>query len=279
MTPWTEPDVERLRTLWGEHGGRIQKIANLMGRTRGSIDGKSRTLGLQFHGGVARVLAADHPAILEKRTVFPSRVVPPDGHVLKSGDNQRKLGGKITKGLWKGQPIFSLSLEERATCPSSCKLYFACFANNMGHAKRYEHGSALLQSLTSELEALSDRYPRGFVVRLHLVGDFYSVEYVHFWVEALRRFPALKIFGYTAWKYGTAIGNAVTALRDGCWERFAVRTSGGSRGPRTAVVEKVPESTFGIPCPAQHGKTKNCGTCGLCWAWAARDRVITFDKH
>jgi hypothetical protein len=296
MQPWSHADDNKLRQLWNAHGGSFEEIAGKMGRTKGSISGRSRRLGLQFHGGRAIVLEDDSPALIEMRSIFKSRVVDPPVskydvidpralRVLKWGDNQRKLGGVVTRGPWKHFPIYSLTLEERATCPETCKLLSSCYGNNMGHAKRYRHGDLLLVALADDLDRLSWAHPGGFVVRLHILGDFWSLDYVKFWRIALETFPALYVFGYTAWGVHTQIGKAVRLLRDRHWGRFAVRTSGAKYGPRTLVVadnNAIPmplKSDDAIPCPAQTGKTKNCGTCGLCWSPTVKDRAIAFRQH
>lgn len=281
--PWTDAEIEALKALWNIHGGGFRKIGAAMGRSRGSIDGKSRVLGLQFHGGRARVLADNDPAMLESRSVFPSRVIQPDGNVLKSGDNQRKLGRVVMKGPWKGFPIYSLSLEERATCPPDCKLLAGCYANNMGHAKRYQDGPLLERQLAVEVAFHQRRNPRGFVIRLHLIGDFPSVENVEFWREMIAQHSALHIFGYSAWQPDTVIGAAIADLRSRQWDRFAVRTSGAGSGPRTMVVPDTASVPAGaVLCPAQHnpgGKTLSCSSCGICWSPAARERPVAFLSH
>lgn len=283
---WSGDEIKRLKILWEQYGGRVHRIAREMGRTPGSIAGKSRILGLQFHGGRATVLKAGDKRLVGMATVHTHMVRRPDGAVLKSGDNQRKLGPRITKGIWKGLPLYSLTLEERATCSDSCPLLAACYGNNMGRSIRYRHGEALEASLYRELTALQHRHPRGFVVRLHILGDFYEPRYVHFWAACLERFPALQVFGYTAWQPDTEIGSVIARIRDRYWDRFAIRTSGAKEGPRTMVIDPhatcIPmrqERDHPIICPAQTGKTKNCGTCGLCWSAAAKDRPIAFLQH
>lgn len=281
MTAWSDADVAELERLWAIHGGSFRKIAAAMGRTRGSIDGKSRVLGLQFHGGRSRTLEPNDPALLGMRSSFTSRVLDPGAHVLKSGDNQRKLGRTVSKGAWAGMPMFSLTLEERATCPEDCALLAACYGNQMGHAKRYRHGPDLERQIERELADLQRAHPGGFVVRLHILGDFYSLDYVEFWRKALARHPALRVFGYTARQTDTAIGAAIGHLRAEHWDRFAVRTSGATSDsgvPRTLVFDGDPPPGV-IVCPAQTGKTKNCASCALCWSPAARMRPIAFRAH
>lgn len=67
------------------------------------------------------ILHEDDAAVVEARTRHPHLVrdPTPNDWVLKSGEHSRKLGSHVTKGRWKGYPIFSISLEERATCPRS----------------------------------------------------------------------------------------------------------------------------------------------------------------
>lgn len=275
MQPWDATQDAELARLWDVHGGKFKHIGRAMGRSGGSISGRSRVLGLQFRGGRATVLAPGNPALTAARTIYPHRVVPPSQNVLKSGDNQRKLGRRVIKGKWKGFPVFSLTLQERATCPTTCKMWRGCYGNNMGHAKRYEHGPGLEKQIWRELSALQYLHPDGFVVRLHLLGDFYSVSYVDLWRAALDHFPALRVFGYTAWKSDSPIGHAVNHVRNRQWERFAIRTSDGERGPRAVTfIAKPPKDA--IPCPAQSGKTSNCSSCALCWA---TKRPIAFKAH
>lgn len=236
-------------------------------------------LGLQFHGGRAVSLAADHPAIVAGRSLFASNVVAPTLGVLKPGGWQRKLGTTVLKGKWKGMPIVSLTLEERATCPRACKLWFDCYGNNMGRALRYRPGYKLERAIIADLARLQERHAGGFVVRLHLLGDFYSVAYVDFWAACLEEFPALRVFGYTARQLDDVIGERVAALREYAWDRFAIRTSGADSGPRTLVIDIPEAAPDAIVCPAQTERTRNCSTCGLCWSEAAMHKPIAFLQH
>lgn len=262
------------------HGGGFRKIAAIMGRTKGSVDGKSRVLGLQFHGGRTMDIDPSHPAVVKGRTVYRGRVVAPDHNVLKPGDNQRKLGRRVTKGKWKGFPIYSLTLQERATCPISCAVYTQCYGNGMPYAKRYRHGLALEADLAIELRYLSRRHPKGFVIRLHVLGEFYSRPYVDFWYDMLAQHPALHVFGYCARQMDDPIGRRIAEIRDRHWERFAIRTSGASAGPRTLVIDSADDAPDGaLICPAQLSKTSSCGTCALCWSPAAAEKPICFLRH
>ena len=275
---WPEERENRLRHLWNVEGLSASAIARQMGTTRSAILGKSRRLNLQFRGHRAVKLSPEHDAVKQGRTLFPGRVMPGAPGMLKPGDFQRKLGGLITKGHWKGFPVYSLTLEERRTCPRSCKVWASCYGNGMHYSSRYQPGPLFEEYLWRQLNGLQLCHPKGFVVRLHILGDFYSTTYVDFWRGALKDFPALHIFGYTAWPSGTPIGDAVAKLRDTRWRRFAVRTSGASEGLRANVVENAAQASMdgSIVCPAQTNKTQSCSTCALCWQ---TKKPIAFLRH
>ena len=259
----------------GQSKGTIRAAMNL---TSGQLAGCTMRFNLH-HRPNPRNWSSDAPFVKESRTKFPGRVSDA-GAILQSGAGQSKLGSHVTKGAWKGFPIYAITLEERATCPRTCKMWVSCFGNNMHRAKRMRHGAKLERKLWGELSALQGRHPNGFVVRAHLLGDWYSLGYLDLWHEALVHFPALRVFGYTAWPHHTKIGRAVRNLRDMQWSRFAIRTSGANFGPATVVIDRAedkPEDA--IICPAQTGKTLACGTCGLCWAPAARAKTVAFLRH
>lgn len=234
-------------------------------------------------------LADGHPALIEARTLFPSTVVDPrtSPRVLVSGANSRKIGDRVTKGPWKGMPIYTLTLEERATCPATCHHWSTCFGNGMQFARRHRHGPELEQQLETELFILNREHPAGFVVRLHVLGDFYSVDYVNRWENWLVRFHALRVFGYTAWPEITDIGRAVHRLREAIWERFAIRTSRepveivGPVRPTATTLRRVAEGRQpeGIVCPAQSHPGVCCGSCGLCWSPHLKTTPIAFMLH
>jgi hypothetical protein len=129
-------------------------------------------------------------------------------------------------------------------------------------------------ALERELAGLSVAHPEGFVVRLHVLGDFFSKRYVDLWKRALARHPELHIFGYThRWPgQGDGIGEALQALNspDRCWIRFSDR--GGKMSANVGAARKDED----LQCPQEVGKTKSCTTCGLCWQTT---RSIGFTEH
>lgn len=247
-----------------------------MGISINALAGCKIRFNLHGNRGGGRTLPQGHPAAVSAHTIFPTRVMR-GKTILQPGWHSSKLGGEVLKGRWKGMPIYSLTLEERATCPRDCAQWFACFGNNMHLAKRNPHGPEFETALWRELHALNQRHRKGFVVRLHVLGDFMSASYVDLWEAALDHFENLNVFGYTARQSSTVIGRMIRILRSNRWERFSVRTSGAQKGLRTSVVDQVEDAPRGsVVCPAQTGRTRSCGTCGLCWN---SKKHIVFLKH
>ena len=284
---WSVAEREAVR-LDFEAGMSEREIVEKHGKSVGQIRGKA--IRFQWHkpvSGRAKELRPDVPAVVESRTLFPRQVRAAADAVelLVTGRYQRKLGGRVTKGAWSGMPIFSLTLEERATCPRSCHHWLTCMGNTMQWAVRFREGYELERALHGELARLQALHPRGFVVRLHVLGDFYSTGYVNRWAGWLREFPALHVFGYTARGPETPIGAAVARLADSQWDRFAIRLSAQEAGPGRAITLFAPDfvqldsSEKIILCPAQENQTAGCGTCGLCWSASARDATIAFTAH
>ncbi|MBO6755782.1 MAG: hypothetical protein JJ902_05615 [Roseibium sp.] len=226
----------------------------------------------------------DHAAVKDGRTVFPSTVKDPDdvGNILKSGHHNPKIGKKVTKGRWKGFPIYTLTLEERKTCPRDCALWRACYGNNMHQAQRWRHGPDLELFLELELRDLAEKHPGGFVVRLHVLGDFYSVNYVRRWHLMLEMLPQLHVFGFTARiDPEDPITKEIAAVRRAFPDRWYVRFSGTDLDEMQTLASEVvdmPDQAHrtSIVCPEQTGKTAACATCGLCWH---STKNIAFLRH
>jgi len=202
--------------------------------------------------------------------------------VLKPGKNNKKLGGLITKGRWKGKYLYSLTLEERATCPRYCHHWDDCYGNNMPFAKRYAVNPSLCPSIHTDIMRLRNKHPQGIVIRLHVLGDFYSPEYVTFWEHMLDLFPDLCLFGYTA--------------RSGDDVQYAIHTKLNVRYPSRCVIrysrnlpfnETLHEARYAtdesfsgdsFTCPEQTGKAASCADCGACWGSHAT-KSVRFLNH
>jgi hypothetical protein len=202
-------------------------------------------------------------------------------HVLVSGHNNAKIGRDVRKGPLRGYWIYTLSLEERATCPATCRHWRTCYGNNMPYARRVDHRDpeALYAAIKTDVERLlAIRGRAGILVRLHALGDFFSTDYVWFWRELLARHPRLSAYGYTARHPGTPIGDAIAAAKAAWGPRFAIRYSDGgmSTDCTVSVRTEAQVPADAVACPEQTGKTLACATCGFCWHSA---RNVAFVEH
>lgn len=227
-----------------------------------------------------RLPGFEAPFIQEGRTKFPKRVLAPDQHILVSGHNNIKIGKVVRKGPLRGYHIFTLSLQERKTCPESCQHWQSCYGNNMPFAKRVDHlHSGFLTILEAAVHRLcSVRGRTGVLIRLHALGDFYSTEYVNFWFGMLGKYPTLSLYGYTAYLSGTTIGWCVNEMNRAFPRRSMIRFSNGKGQRMNTVsigsVESCPSNAF--ICPEQTGKTLGCDTCGACWG---TEKTVAFLEH
>lgn len=209
-------------------------------------------------------------------TIFPSRVFEPDGSesLLKDGCNQAKIGGDVLVGWLKGARIYTLTLEERATCPTSCRHWLSCYGNSMPHSRRWRHGPELMARVEQEIADLCGLHEM-VLIRLHVLGDFWSVEYVDLWARLLDRFDGLHVFGFTAHKQGDEIGDIIAAIRNLHPRRFWIRHS-DMTGPWGSFTVDFPtqQKTIGdaVVCPEQRDgmsgerKGTHCGNCAVCWS-------------
>lgn len=196
--------------------------------------------------------------------------------VLKSASLNSKLSGgnsdaRIVKGPdgFRGRKLYQLTLVERTTCPSTCEQWANCYGNKMPFASRYSPGVELEEALEADIKFLSNKHPEGFVVRLHVLGDFYSTGYVNFWRKQLRLNPRLRVYGYTHRKHGTQIGDAVASMVKDFPGRVAIRRSDGNSPkdplPKATTTEEGVVVVGAVTCPEQTGKSESCLTCGLCF--------------
>lgn len=233
------------------------------------------------HKGRGISLAESHPAVVENRTLFRRSVRQPDGseHLFKDGSNSAKVGGLIKKGKWAGFPVYTLTLEERASCPP-CQHKLNCYGNGSPFSRRFAHGPALEWRVERELAGIELKHPKGFCVRLHMLGDFYSWAYVDLWRTLLARHPALHVFGFTAHvdTERDVIGRTLAIMVREWWPRFAIRFSDGAGTVMTTVsIDRADQRPLdAVICPAQTGAAESCSTCALCWQSTKR---IAFLKH
>lgn len=150
----------------------------------------------------------------------------------------------------------------------------------MPFAHRYDHTHEdFLPNLATHLEQLAVKHEQGFVVRLHVLGDFYSTEYVEFWRKQLMKHHNMVVYGYTHRMPDTDIGAAVDVLNCSYPDRWRVRFSDSDATTfNTVVIQNIDayDDSMGIVCPEQLDKTPSCADCGLCWA---SEKPVVFLEH
>ena len=219
------------------------------------------------------ILRADNPVLAKAVTIHPKMVKSPlEVRIFKPASLNSKMGAGndiVVKGKWRGLPMFQMSLQERATCPTSCKQWASCYGNNMRGAHRIDHDNPhFISQLGKELYALGQRHRYGFVIRPHVLGDFFSVGYASWWEDKLDAIKHMRLFGFTHWERASPIGRVILRMNENerCWIRFS-----NQGGEMSANVEGE-----GIPCPQQTGKTESCLTCGVCWS---TKKAVSFRRH
>jgi hypothetical protein len=204
--------------------------------------------------------------IQEGRTKFSKAVQAPTKDILVSGYNNIKIGKVVRVGPLAGYWIYTLSLEERKTCPSSCQHWQTCYGNNMPFAKRVDHTAPdFLEILETAVARWCNAGAgrggvkrKGVLIRLHALGDFFSPGYVAFWWRMLEEHKNLCIYGYTAHKPGVPtpgfagiIGSCIADMNKEFGSRSMIRFSNGGL-PKMSTVsignpERCPPNAFVCP--------------------------------
>lgn len=293
MASWDEPRCDRLREMWKD-GLQATAIAKELRSSPGAVYAKAREIGLPGRKRGKRAAASHvgapsghrttlqpwHPAIEDGRTIHGRTVIPARRakRILKDAVNSSKIGPRVTKGSWKHYRLYTLTLEERRTCPRSCLLWETCYGNNLGHTtvERITDDGYLMPRLHAELAHLTAKHPKGVGVRLHVLGDFYSAEYVQFWGRMLEEFDNLRVFGFTARTVNDDIGLAVVDMMERYDDRAMIRFSGAGLPQLSSEVVKDPADARFIICPGEQAAERTCGNCALCMN---SDVSITFLEH
>lgn len=261
----------------------VSRRNKALGKLPGIRDRRRFVQGL-VSTGVIRVRAKPGA----KTTMHPETVIqwsPDLGEtIIKDGRDNQKIGGDVMVGWLKGAKVRTLSLEERVTCPRSCGHWLTCYGNAMNKARRWRPGPGFEAALADEVRETCRKHGK-VLVRLHVLGDFYSMRYLALWVGLLDELPGLNVFGFTAWRRGTEIGDGVARVREALGRRFSIRHS-GMTGPWGSFTFDFPtqKKRIGdaIVCPEQLSGNGDgppgvhCGNCGACWR---TNKPIGFMEH
>ena len=149
----------------------------------------------------------------------------------------------------------------------------------MMYAHRFEVNDNLMVRIEQDLKEINDKQ-QIFLLRLHVLGDFNSPEYVQFWDRMLKKYKYLYIYGYTRnhitskYKHIQEIGKAIIKTRAKYTDRFAIRFSNAINEEFSANSEELTDK--GITCLAQVKTNVSCADCTLCWA---SKKSVVFITH
>lgn len=225
-------------------------------------------------------------------TIFPKTVLEwspeIDEEIFKDGANNSKIGGDVLVGRLRGAKIFTLALEERATCPRSCHMWTKCMGNACHLTRRWKDTPALREAIARDLDAMCAQHEK-VLIRLHVLGDFVDGAYLGLWEDALDRNDNLNVFGFTAHRPDSDMGRAIAMVRGDFGMRFAIRHSGTEGQWGCTTIDHPTEaphidrgSSRGIVCPEQRSAMGDirdevhCGSCGICWKSQSE---IVFIEH
>lgn len=261
------------------------------GKARGEVkkirDRRRVKEGVVPTGTVRFVLPAKHRAVLDAETLHPHTLHDASEYseILTDGAFNSKIGGDVLVGELKGAKIFTLTLEERATCPKTCGHWRTCYGNAMSQAKRWHRGPVFERALAHDVAQRCAEIEK-VLIRLHVLGDFYNVEYARLWQSMLARHENLHVFGFTAHRYDSRIGRIIDQMnRAHVPARSSIRFSGTSEAMGSFTIDfPTNKKRLGdaIVCPEQrHAMNgtrtgKHCGNCALCWQSEA---PIVFVEH
>lgn len=183
----------------------------------------------------------------------------------------------LSKGNTKIGNIVSFSLPAITTCPGRtpwCEK--KCYAHRL--EKRYPN---VRNSYASNLEASKQE---DFVekmneslakiktntVRLHVSGDFYSIEYIENWIKIIKANPDIQFYTYTkSWRIPDLLPYIVTLAQVENLVVFASTdddTKGETipKGMREAYAGDNKPDKF-LFCLEQAGKADSCESCKMCF--------------
>lgn len=179
----------------------------------------------------------------------------------------------ISKGNLKLGTLPSFSLPVMLTCPGKtpfCERYCFGLRGRFSQEKLKEINNRRLDATMKpnfgDIIVEEIRQVRAPAFRLHVVGDFYSVEYIEKWIDIAERLPRVIFFGSTrSWRC-RPLAEAMKRFRD--MVNVFMKASIDFTDPQDPVlcgwyVWSVEGE--GQPCPHDYGLAESCAVCKRCW--------------
>jgi len=119
------------------------------------------------------------------------------------------------------------------------------------------------------------RKTRAPAFRIHVIGDFYTVEYVEKWIDIANTLPSVIFFGSTrSWRC-EFLSQAIKMFRD--LENVYLKASvdlTDTLDPLSCGWNVWAVEGQGMACPHDSGRVANCFECKRCWT--RKDLNVTF---
>ena len=179
----------------------------------------------------------------------------------------------ISNGNTKIGAIPNFSLPAIKTCPGQTD-FCAVFCYGLrGHFTHHSRQAMLERNYQRSLQDhFASRMIRSIqdnaskVFRIHVVGDFYTPEYIQKWTMIVDALPSVTFYAYTrSWRC-PALKEALGNLRShsNCHLLASIDFTHANRPDSSWNTISVEGE--GSPCPHDTEMVETCLTCGLCWS-------------
>ncbi len=203
---------------------------------------------------------------------------------LRRGND--KLGRSIW--TWSMPAVTSCGPAPSEYCEQNCyaigfrRFPTAVRAHERNHALAGDP-SRLRQELSRDLRTLR----AGSIVRLHVAGDFFDVDYARAWLHLVSDFEHLTFFSYTRAWTDAAICRVLTQLRSRPNISIWASSDWTMRAPPVSwlearvfrSIEDARDAGYTV-CPEQLGMKPSCEACQICWRVPRNSRFrLAFIDH
>lgn len=180
------------------------------------------------------------------------------------------------------------------TCPgSSRECESICYAKRViGTPAVWEMWR--INGLTEKLPGPEDPLPDDAkLVRIHVSGDFSSIEYTEEWIVLALSRPNVEFFGYTrSWRVSelcttlevlrdlpnvqlfASMDTSIAELPPQGWRRAWIEGDDRLRQVRDDIWKVWSDGTIAYICPEETGRKDNCQACNYCIRGASGDVVF-----
>ena len=188
----------------------------------------------------------------------------------------------ISRGNLKLGSLPSFSLPVITTCPGKtpfCERYCFGLKGNFTMLNVIDANDrrldATLKNDFVDIIIKEIRQTRAPSFRIHVIGDFYTVEYIEKWIEIAKELPDVIFFGSTrSWRCDF-LSEAIKMFRD--MENVYLKASvdlTDTLSPLGCGWNLWSVEGKGMACPHDVGKVASCLACKRCWSTKNLD--VTF---